>query len=391
MAKNRTNTAEWLEEQRRWQIKVQRDGVRRTFTSSVPGRAGQREANQKADAWLSGTEVRRASRLRVGAAIDIYKEYMADLEAAKKGDIRNPDKPIRARDLGNARPVISLLETWMRPRLGRWWLDEIGDGDLQQVLDFAAAAKKSRKTIKDIKQAMISLIKYHRKAGATSYRHDEVEIPAASRYKGKRILQPEDVVKVFTLDETVLRGKRVKDQYIHAYRLQILTGLRPGEMIGLDVQRSLSDLSKNVLHIWRSINIYNEETQGKNKNAIRDAVLSPMAKYEIVAQLLQVNKTAGSLFEIESEATYRKRFKRYCESNDIPYISPYEMRHTFVSIAQKLPEGELKALVGHSKAMDTFGVYGHDVKGYKEDTAARLQDIFNALLLQGREGEKKAK
>lgn len=391
MAKNRTNTAEWLEEQRRWQIKVQRDGVRRTFTSSVPGRAGQREANQKADAWLSGTEVRRASRLRVGAAIDIYKEYMADLEAAKKGDIRNPDKPIRARDLGNARPVISLLETWMRPRLGRWWLDEIGDGDLQQVLDFAAAAKKSRKTIKDIKQAMISLIKHHRKAGATVYRPDEVEIPIDCRYKGKRILQPEDVVKLFTSSETVLRGRRVPDKYIHAYRLQILTGLRPGEIIGLDVQRSLSDLSHNVLHLWHSINIYNEETQGKNKNAIRDAVLSPMAKYEIVAQLLQVNKTAGSLFEIESEATYRKRFKRYCESNDIPYISPYEMRHTFVSIAQKLPEGELKALVGHSKAMDTFGVYGHDVKGYKEDTAARLQDIFNALLLQGREGEKKAK
>ena len=385
MAKNRTNTAEWLEEQRRWQIKVQRDGVRRTFTSSVPGRDGQREANQKADAWLSGTEVRRASRLRVGAAIDIYKEYMADLEAAKKGDIRNPDKPIRARDLGNARPVISLLETWMRPRLERWWLDEIGDGDLQQVLDFAAAAKKSRKTIKDIKQAMISLIKYHRKAGATSYRPDEVEIPAASRYKGKRILQPEDVVKVFTLDETVLRGKRVKDQYIHAYRLQILTGLRPGEMIGLDVQRSLSDLSKNVLHIWRSINIYNEETEGKNKNAIRDVALSPMAKYEIVTQLLQINKQAGSLFEIESEATYRKRFARYCESNDISYVSPYEMRHTFVSIAQKLPEGELKALVGHSQTMDTFGIYGHEVKGYKEDTAARLQEIFHALLLQGKE------
>ena len=238
---------------------------------------------------------------------------------------------------------------------------------------------------------MISLIKHHRKAGATVYRPDEVEIPIDCRYKGKRILQPEDVVKLFTSSETVLRGRRVPDKYIHAYRLQILTGLRPGEIIGLDVQRSLSDLSHNVLHLWHSINIYNEETQGKNKNAIRDAVLSPMAKYEIVAQLLQVNKTAGSLFEIESEATYRKRFKRYCESNDIPYISPYEMRHTFVSIAQKLPEGELKALVGHSKAMDTFGVYGHDVKGYKEDTAARLQDIFNALLLQGREGEKKAK
>lgn len=198
-------------------------------------------------------------------------------------------------------------------------------------------------------------------------------------------MQPEDVVKVFTQDETVLRGRRVKDRYIHAYRLQILTGIRPGELIGLDIQRSLADLSKNVLHIWRSVNIYNEETEGKNKNAIRDVVLSPMAKYEIVAQLLQVGKAAGSLFEIESEATYRKRFARYCESNDIPYVSPYEMRHTFISIAQKLPEGELKALVGHSQVMDTFGVYGHEVKGYKEDTAARLEDIFHVLLLQGKE------
>ena len=385
MAKERTNTAKWIETQQRWQIKVQRDGQRRAFCSSTPGRAGQREANAKADTWLSGKEVKRAHRLRVDEAINVYTEYLADLAAAKRGENRDPDKPIKGRDLGNARPAISLLNSWMRPRLGRRWLDDIGDGDLQQVLDFAAAAGKSRKTVKDIKQAMISLIKHHRKAGATVYRPDEVEIPVASRYKGKRILQPEDVVKVFTQDETVLRGRRVKDRYIHAYRLQILTGIRPGELIGLDIQRSLADLSKNVLHIWRSVNIYNEETEGKNKNAIRDVVLSPMAKYEIVAQLLQVGKAAGSLFEIESEATYRKRFARYCESNDIPYVSPYEMRHTFISIAQKLPEGELKALVGHSQVMDTFGVYGHEVKGYKEDTAARLEDIFHVLLLQGKE------
>ena len=382
MAKQRTNTAQWIEEQRRWQIKVQRDGVRRTFYSAVPGRAGQREANRKADAWLDGKEIKKANRLRVGTAIDIYQEYLADLEAAKRGETRNPDKPITWRGLGNSRQPISLLNTWMRPRFGKQWLDEIGDGDIQAVLEFAAAAKKSRKTVKNIKQAMFAMIKYHRRAGATAYRPDEVTIPSNTRYKGKKILQPEDVIKVFTLDETVLRGKRVKDKYIHAYRLQILTGIRPGEMIGLDIQRSLADLS---------INIYGEETDGKNQNAIRDVVLSPMAKYEIVAQLLQVNKKAGSLFEINAEITYRKNFKRYCESNDIPYVTPYEMRHTFISIAQKLPEGELKALVGHSQVMDTFGVYGHEVNGYKEDTAARLEDIFHVLLLRGKEETEKAK
>ena len=48
----RTNTAVWMEKQGRWQIKVQKDGERRTFYSTKKGRVGQREANAKADAWL---------------------------------------------------------------------------------------------------------------------------------------------------------------------------------------------------------------------------------------------------------------------------------------------------------------------------------------------------
>ena len=48
----RTNTAAWSEKHKRWQINVQRDGKRRSFYSSTPGRTGQREANAKADAWL---------------------------------------------------------------------------------------------------------------------------------------------------------------------------------------------------------------------------------------------------------------------------------------------------------------------------------------------------
>ena len=35
----RTNTATWYESQRRWQIKVQKNGIRKTFYSGVTGRA----------------------------------------------------------------------------------------------------------------------------------------------------------------------------------------------------------------------------------------------------------------------------------------------------------------------------------------------------------------
>ena len=45
----RTNTAQWEEKYQRWRIAVQKDGVRKQFYSSTPGRTGQREANAKAD------------------------------------------------------------------------------------------------------------------------------------------------------------------------------------------------------------------------------------------------------------------------------------------------------------------------------------------------------
>lgn len=47
----RTNTAQWLPNQKRWQIKVQKDGQRRTFTSAKPGRTGQRVASQLLNAF----------------------------------------------------------------------------------------------------------------------------------------------------------------------------------------------------------------------------------------------------------------------------------------------------------------------------------------------------
>ena len=72
----RTNTAKWMENQRRWQINVQKDGVRRSFTSSKPGRTGQREANAKADAWLDDGSTDSSYRLS-----RLYVDYLVDLTA----------------------------------------------------------------------------------------------------------------------------------------------------------------------------------------------------------------------------------------------------------------------------------------------------------------------
>lgn len=168
----------------------------------------------------------------------------------------------------------------------------------------------------------------------------------------------------------------VKDPYINAYRLEVLTGLRPGELRGI----MRNDFKQGRLEVRRSINEDNEITTGKNENAIRSVYLGEIAE-AIVKD--QASKSNGLyLFQMPTTETYRKFFQRYCKANGIPKTTPYELRHTFVSLAQSLPEGWVKQLVGHSKSMDTFGVYGHAVSGMDRQITSALDGVFTSILGQ---------
>ena len=61
-------------------------------------------------------------------------------------------------------------------------------------------------------------------------------------------------------------------------------------------------------------------------------------------------------------------------------ITLYELRHTFVSIAKSLPEGEIKSLVGHSQNMDTYGVYSHAFEGDFDKVSNDIQVCFDNIL-----------
>lgn len=181
-------------------------------------------------------------------------------------------------------------------------------------------------------------------------------------------------------------GKPVFETYIYGYRLQVLHALRPGEIGGL----RKSDRVGDVVHIQRSINTYGQETQGKNDNAVRSIVLSDLAKvcWDKQAALSDDDQ----MFPDFDGSKYRKHLISYCKQHHISQISPYELRHTSISIMQTLPEGLVKAVGGHSRSMDTFGVYGHEVQGDKTLTAQLLQERFTNLLSNSEiQGQNKVK
>ena len=129
------------------------------------------------------------------------------------------------------------------------------------------------------------------------------------------------------------------------------------------------------------INVDDEETHGKNENAVRSFVMSDVARHVLDDQR-NLTGNEESVFCIKSEQFYYYRWRIYCRVNELQAVSPYELRHTFVSVVKTLPAGEVKPLVGHSADMDTFGVYGHALTGDAENTAQAVNSVFLRVLKQ---------
>ena len=45
-----------------------------------------------------------------------------------------------------------------------------------------------------------------------------------------------------------------------------------------------------------------------------------------------------------------------------------------------MPLELMKATVGHSESMNTYGVYGHEIEGERERAAQIIDGIFNGIL-----------
>ena len=238
----RTNTATWNEKYNRWQINVQKDGYRRSFYSSAPGRTGQREANAKADAWLDDGISPTGERLEAA-----YNQYRQECKENMSTTEYNH--------------VDSVGRVWIIPNLGKRKITELNDGDVQKMLDKAAAMGRSKKTIQDINGILNKFLKWCRRNKKTTYRPDDVHIPASARLKGKTVLQPDDLCTLFSTDTALYKGKRQKDEYIHAYRFQVLTGLRPGELRGLRVK----DIQGGVVYVQRSVTSTAKRRRGRTR------------------------------------------------------------------------------------------------------------------------------
>jgi len=363
----RKNEAKWIDARQRWQINVQHDGKRRTFTSSVPGIKGKIAAEKAADAWLESELVNENTRVSV-----LLDKWVKKLELSASSV-----------HYGQYEGYVRL---WIRPRIGMRKIDKLTQNDLQSVIDNAYRdGKLAKKTLENIRGCLMGFIKYCRFEKATTFHPETLTIPASAKHSEKTIVPLAGIKTLFTTSTTKYHNKLIEDRYIHAYRFAVLTGMRPGELIALYP----SDINGSRVKILRSINDKRKMTHCKNDNARRVYMLDRHALSVLHDQRRMLNRLGeispyvfpGIGRDFVKQQTLRKAWKRYCETNGIKQaLTPYELRHTFVSVNAQMPSALKKLVVGHGENMDTDGIYSHEKTGDMETAAGYISAAFAEIL-----------
>lgn len=78
----RKNEAKWYDSAKRWQIKIQKDGERRTFFSSTKGTKGKIAAEKAADAWLESGLASESTKC--GELLDAYFGHISKSTSKKQ-------------------------------------------------------------------------------------------------------------------------------------------------------------------------------------------------------------------------------------------------------------------------------------------------------------------
>ena len=342
---------------KRWRIRVMVDGKSHSFSCKEPGAKGRKEVIRKYSDWLYNEASGEKTFGRV------TEEYLDDLIA------RN------GKTSGSYIQSECYIRLYIAPVLASRKMCKLTLRDYQAVINGAQSESGeplSHKTLCNIRSILMSIIKFGYADYQCELPRGELYIPKGHSRKEKEILQRKDITNLFLPSDL---------WYWRAYCFMCITGLRPGECLGLQID----DIENDCIRIRRAVNSRNYLTDGKNKNARRTVPIGKTAK-AILEEVIKRNEDYKLHTEwifcspdgsVGNQCTMRNQWARLKAERDLPGTL-YSFRHTFVSLMKdQLSESAIKEYIGHSESMDTYGTYGHEMDGEHKKTAEIIDLTFN--------------
>ena len=284
------------------------------------------------------------------------------------------------------------IENHIKPQLGKIPLNDLTTLHLQQFYKKLLAEGRveriesqkqpkglSAKTVRNIHQIISSALKLAIEQRLIARNPAEgCALPKAER-KEMQTLPVEQLTSFL---------REAKDSGVYElYYLDLATGLRRGELLGL--KWTDIDLDRGVLKIQRAISRQNGkvvEAPLKTKNAYRTLPLSADAIDVLKAQK---NKVGSSEWVFPSPTggpmspdSVLHMLQRVLKRAGLPRIRFHDLRHTFATLA--LQNGvdikTVSGMLGHFSAGFTLDTYAHVTTSAKRESAKTMGNILSGAV-----------
>ena len=329
------------------------EGKSHSFSSSVPGAKGRKEVIQKYEQWYYDESSGEKTVSKVSS------EFLDDVKARRGANSEAYSQYER------------YIRLYIAPVCGSRKIRKMTLRDWQSVINEATGRNKplSEKTLKNLRGIIMGIIKFGYEDYQCELLRGDLYIPKGHSKKEKEILQREDVKRLLEPSEL---------WYYPLFVMGLLTGARPGELLGLQ----LDDVTPDRIIIRRSVNASGQITEGKTANSKRMIPLGNLARSVIqdtIKRNEDYNLRTKWIFcspngSMGSQSTMRNHWLQLKKERNLPG-SVYSLRHTFISMMKNvMPEQMIKDIVGHSVSMTTFETYGHILED-DDRRAAQIIDL----------------
>lgn len=280
-----------------------------------------------------------------------------------------------------------LIVQHILPELGDTPIDDLGR---RQISEFLTAHQADGNLRGEALSATSTNLMLTVLNAAFTYACDMELLPANPCDRIRRVPGPPSRVEAFTREEQRRLEEAIaarEDRRLFGIRLCLYTGLRIGELLGLEWQDV--DMEKGILHIQKTV--YREKNAegewqlfvDRPKTAASERMV-PLPGY-LAEDLRIYRRGARSEFVIENKKaermsirSYQYLFERLTEKAGVRKLNFHALRHTFATRALEcgMDIKTLSELMGHKNATITLNRYAHSMMDTKIAAMNKLEKLF---------------
>lgn len=357
-------------------------GTGKQIQKSISGKT-QKEVRQRLQQITTAIDdgtYSQPSKMTIGQWLDLWhKEYLGSVKQATVAHYG------------------SHIETHLKPALGAVRLTELKPHQVQALYNRLLRSPEnpdglSAKTIKNLHGVLHLALKQAVMLGYLRSNPADACILPRTEKKEVAFLE-EDGIKALL---KAIEGH----PFERIYRVDLFTGLRQGEILGLtwdcvDFDSGVLTINKQLQKEHKKGGLYSLVSCKTDR--VRRIQVAPFVLDILKQQRMKQNQDrlrAGGLWENEwnlvftnelgehlCAPTVYNHFKRIVKEIGLPDVRFHDMRHTFAVLS--LQNGDdiktVQANVGHATASFTLDVYGHVSQKMQKDSADRMQNYFTGL------------